>query len=226
MPPSVDTGTGLCYTLCNGVNEGKEEGEAMRKYWLPGVLLGVSLALLLAGGAAMANGLYITADSDCIECWSGPYEPWPMGSTLQLTIGGWNHQGLDMGWEICAPDVCPFPAIFTPPFDNDPCHVQLAIRCPDSGWSADMGSDCGGTTVAPLQLDASPADHYGEWTARLIQHVEGQPDMEAQVAWIVARDCTAFEQEEFVPEPGTILLLGSGLATLAGYATLHWRTRQ
>jgi hypothetical protein len=31
---------------------------------------------------------------------------------------------------------------------------------------------------------------------------------------------------EFVPEPGTIALLGSGLICLAGYATLRWRTRE
>jgi hypothetical protein len=32
-------------------------------------------------------------------------------------------------------------------------------------------------------------------------------------------------EEEFVPEPGTVLLLGSGLAGLAGYAMLKWRSR-
>lgn len=32
--------------------------------------------------------------------------------------------------------------------------------------------------------------------------------------------------EEFVPEPGSVLLLGSGLAGLAGYAALRWRTRE
>ena len=31
---------------------------------------------------------------------------------------------------------------------------------------------------------------------------------------------------EFVPEPGSMLLLGSGLAGLAGYAGLRWRTRE
>jgi hypothetical protein len=34
------------------------------------------------------------------------------------------------------------------------------------------------------------------------------------------------EEEEFVPEPGTMALLGTGLAALSGYATLRWRSRR
>jgi len=33
-------------------------------------------------------------------------------------------------------------------------------------------------------------------------------------------------QEEFVPEPGSLMLLGSGLMGLGGYAALRWRTRE
>jgi hypothetical protein len=42
----------------------------------------------------------------------------------------------------------------------------------------------------------------------------------------LAEDMGLYERVEFVPEPGSILLLGSGLAGLAGYAALRWRARE
>ena len=71
----------------------------MKSNWLRGVLLGVSLALLLAGGMAMAAGVYVTVDKPCVECVKGV----PAGSLflpeenlIDIEFGGW-----DIGDYVC-----------------------------------------------------------------------------------------------------------------------------
>ena len=60
---------------------------------------------------------------------------------------------------------------------------------------------------------------YGEWKLRVWQPGTDNAD---SATWRFAEVC----EEEFVPEPGTMLLLGSGLAGLAGYASLRWRNKK
>ncbi len=68
------------------------------------------------------------------------------------------------------------------------------------------------------------AQGAGTWiTEALAQWPEGLEGSERPDAFgtVCLNPCEA----EFVPEPATIMLLGSGLASLAGYATLRWRPR-
>jgi hypothetical protein len=72
---------------------------------------------------------------------------------------------------------------------------------------------------AELLQNHTVEELYGEWRIRVWQP---GTDEAASVTWRFAEVC----EEEFIPEPGSMLLLASGLAGFAGYATLRLTSRQ
>jgi hypothetical protein len=188
----------------------------MKKHWLRGVLLGVSLALLLSAGVALAASVYVKVDPDCVNCVPEGAVPGPE-NIVTIEFGGWTPGDyICILWTIDSQTVV------------DNCNVVVSSPPQQGQFTFDCEFRVVPMDVSLLEGEVGAANGLSTWlgTHTVSIREENPPGTvvdEDSASFLVAEDCAV---AMFVPEPGSVLLLGSGLAGLAGYATLRWRTRE
>jgi len=190
-------------------------GDLVRNSLPRALCLGVAL-LTLGTGLALAQAS-LSIEPGCIECC--PLEglgPCP-GYTARVTSRGWQPDERLILVLTGPGPAGTFGTGFLGADDEGRLELQLIFLCQNPWLAEDEATVQSVEKYWWIHPGWKPED-YGPWRLEVLGN-----SGDVQGEFLFAEDCVA---AEFVPEPGTVLLLGGGLMGMAGYAGLRWRSRE